>query len=259
LDEVLQYLADQLEKDYELNSKIKGALIYPAFIISAMAVLGVVMMIFVVPQLTQMLVQTGAALPFSTRALIAVSTTMQHFWWLLLLMVIGLVVTFRWWVTTAAGKAVIDRVLLRLPVFGRLLSYIYIVRFSRGLRTLLEGGVPLVDSLDVVSNVPGNVVYRDYILATKAAVSEGHSISTVFSREKKIPPMVGQMLATGEQTGQIIPMLDTISTFYGREVTNTVDNLVALMEPAIMVLLGIAVGIMVAAIILPMYQISANL
>ena len=258
LDEVLNYLADELEKDYDMTSKIKGAMIYPAFVFCGLTAVGVIMMVFVVPKLTAVLIETGAELPMATKILVAVSDFLAGFWWLVLIVLIGLIVGFKIVKKIPAFKKVIDRILLHLPIFGRLFRLIYLVRFTRSLHTLLVGGVNISKGLLIVSEVVENQVYKDLILATKKEIEDGNSISTVFSNSKEIPNMVSQMMSIGEKTGKLDVILERITDFYGREINNMVANLMTLMEPIIMVVMGIGVGLMVAAIILPMYQMSSN-
>ncbi|MCK5319877.1 type II secretion system F family protein [Candidatus Parcubacteria bacterium] len=258
LDEVLNYLADELEKDYDMTSKIKGAMIYPAFVFCGLTAVGAIMMIFVVPKLTAVLIETGAELPMATKILVALSDFLASFWWLVLIILIGLIVSFKIVKKIPAFKKVIDRILLHLPIFGRLFRLIYLVRFTRSLHTLLVGGVNISKGLLIVSEVVENQVYKDLILATKKEIEDGNSISTVFSNSKEIPNMVSQMMSIGEKTGKLDVILERITDFYGREINNMVANLMTLMEPIIMVVMGIGVGLMVAAIILPMYQMSSN-
>lgn len=259
LDDVLNYLADQQEKDYDLSSKIKGAMIYPIFIVSGLSIVGTLMMIFVIPQLTSVLIETGAQLPTSTIVLIAVSNFLQKFWWLLLVIVFALYMTFRMIVKTENGRYAWDAILLRLPVFGDLFKKIILVRFSRSLYTLTTGGVSLTKSLEIVSDVVGNAVYHDLISQTVKEVEDGNSIATIFLQSKEIPPMVSQMLNLGEKTGRLDDILDKLAHFYSREVENLVANLVTLLEPMVMVLMGIAVGGLFSAIILPMYSLASSL
>jgi type IV pilus assembly protein PilC len=259
LEEVLLYLADQLEKDYDLRSKIKGALIYPTFVVGGLVVIGVLMMIFVVPKLTEMLSQTGAELPTSTRILKGTSDFLVYYWWILLLIVIGVVFLGRYVLKTKVGRAIFDRTMLKLPVFGKLIRYILIVRFVQSFKTLLKGGVTVVGSLEISSSMLSNVVYKNLVLETIEVVNDGGSIAKTFGQSKYMPKMVSQMIATGEDTGKIDEVLEKIGEFYTREINNLINNLMSLMEPLIMVILGLAVGVMIAAIILPMYQISTNM
>ena len=259
LYEVLNYLADQQEKDYDLSSKIRGAMIYPAFIVGGLVIVGSLMMIFVIPQLTAVLTESGVALPISTKILISVSGFLSKFWWLLLVLVIILVSAWRSFIKTPKGKAIWDDFILRLPIFGSLYQKIILVRFARSLHTLVTGGVPLTRSLAIVSEVVSNEVFRQLIKETTTQVEDGNPIATAFLASKRVPPMVSQMLNLGEKTGRLDDILDKLANFYTREVNNLVANLVTLMEPLVMVIMGVAVGILVAAIILPMYNLASSL
>lgn len=256
LDEVLEYLATQQEKDYDLMSKIKGAMIYPAFIICGLAVVGIVMMVYVVPKLTDILQETGGELPTSTKILIATSTFLATKWWLIAIILAGAIGLLRYAIKTPTGKTYWDWLLIKLPIFGGLFQRIYLVRFSRSLATLSNGGIPLVDALKITSEVVGNRVYRKIIDLTVIEVQEGNPIASVLIESKEIPVMVSYMVGVGEQTGKLDVVLDKLSDFYDREIDNLVNNLVSLIEPIIMVFLGVAVGLMVASIILPMYNLA---
>lgn len=258
LDEVLSYLADEMEKDYDMTNKIKGAMIYPAFVLCSLIVVGVVMMIFVVPKLTSILTESGAELPFATRALIGTSGFMQKYWWLLIVMVAALIAIFRFYIKRPQGKKQFDYIKLKLPIFGRLFQLIYLVRFTRSMNTLIVGGVTIDNSLKVTAEVVGNEVYKELIEETIKEVEDGNSISSVFISSGTIPKMVSQMLNIGEKTGKMDIILEKITNFYSREISNMVDNLMTLMEPLIMVVMGVAVGMMVAAVILPMYDLASN-
>lgn len=258
LDEILDYLADELEKDYDMTSKIKGAMIYPAFVMTGMAGVGAVMMVFVVPKLTEVLQQSGVELPLPTKILIAFSNILAGYWWLLIIGLVAFGTLFRIFLKTTVGKRIFDVVILHLPIFGSLFRKIYLVRFTRSLQTLLVGGVNISKGLKITSEVVTNSVYSDLILKTRESVEDGTSISDVFLKSDEVPKMVSQMMSIGEKTGKLDVILDRITKFYSREIDNTVGNLMTLMEPIIMVVMGVAVGIMVAAIILPMYNMSAG-
>ncbi|MDX9892810.1 MAG: type II secretion system F family protein [Patescibacteria group bacterium] len=259
LDEVLNYLADQKEKDYDLMSKIRGAMIYPIFIVGGLVVVGGLMMIFVIPQLTSVLKETGVDLPLSTKILIAVSDFFVNFWWLLLLFVGFIAVLFRLAIKTNSGRWYWDLLKLRLPIFGKMFQEIILVRFTRSLYTLVTGGVSLTKSLEIVSDVVSNSVYQELIRETAREVEDGNSMASVFLQSKEVPPMVSQMLNLGEKTGRVDEILEKLANFYSREVSNMVANLVTLLEPLIMMLMGVAVGVLVSAIILPMYNLAASL
>lgn len=257
LANVLEYLADQEEKDYDLRSKIRGAMMYPAFVLSGMAVLGFLMMTFVIPKLTGTLQETGVALPITTKILIAVSDFFVHFWYIILLVLASVVVGVRVGIRTPVGRRLWDTAKLRLPVFGNLFRHIIIVRMTRSMETLLAGGVDTVTALGAVAEIVSNVVYRDLLLETKAEVEDGNSLTTVFATTPEVPTMLTQMLAVGEETGALQEVLRRLSGFYGREVENLVTGMVTLIEPVIMVVMGVAVGVMVSAIILPMYSLAS--
>ncbi|NUM25529.1 MAG: type II secretion system F family protein [Candidatus Buchananbacteria bacterium] len=259
LDEVLNYLADQQEKDYDLSSKIRGAMIYPVFIVGGLLIVGTLMMIFVIPQLTSILTETGVELPLTTKILIFTSNFFTSFWWAILAAIIGLFAGVKAMIRTDQGKLLWDRMILKLPIFGKLFQKIILVRFARSLYTLTTGGVALTKSLQIVSDVVGNSVYRNLIRETAEEVEDGNPIATVFLRTREVPPMVSQMLSLGEKTGRIDEILDKIANFYSREVDNMVNNLVTLLEPLIMLLMGLAVGALVSAIILPIYNLASSL
>ncbi len=256
LDEVLTYLADELEKDYDMTSKIKGAMIYPAFVLSGLAGVGSVMMIFVVPKLTDIMAESGAELPMATKIVVAFSHILAGYWYLILIGLVGLVVGVKFFLKLPIGKKIADTVLLRTPIFGKLFQRIYLVRFTRSLQTLLKGGVNISKGLEVTAEVVSNSVFRTLILDTKKAVEDGNSVATAFENSRYVPGMVAQMIAIGEKTGRLDIILESITHFYGREVDNTVANLMTLMEPIIMVVMGVGVGTMVAAIIMPMYNMT---
>ncbi len=259
LDEVLNYLADQQEKDYDLISKIRGAMIYPAFIISGLIIVAALMMIFVIPQLTSILMETGTDLPVSTKILINSSNFLSTYWWLLLIVLVVFFISIRLLISTSRGAYYWDTLKLKWPIFGKLYQKIVLIRFCRSLHTLITGGVSLTRSLDIVSDVVGNETYKKIIKETKLEVEDGNSIVTVFLRSKEVPIIVSQMLKIGEKTGRIDEILDKLSSFYSREVDNMVTNLTTIIEPLIMIFMGVAVGILVAAVILPMYNLAAAL
>ena len=256
LDEVLEYLANQEEKDYDLVSKIKGAMIYPVFIICGLVLVGVAMMLFVIPQLTAMLTASGAKLPFTTRLLIGTSDAMRHYWWAFLIGIGVLVSGFRYGLKTPQGKGLFDLVKLKFPVFGNLFKMVYLVRFTQSLSTLTKGGVPITAGLKIVSDVVGNQTYKQLIDRTIKEVEDGNSVAVVFLESEYVPKLISQMLSVGEKTGRLSDVLDKVSSFYSREIENMVANMTHLIEPFIMVLIGVAVGGMVASIIMPMYNLA---
>lgn len=259
LDEVLNYLADQKEKDYDLTAKIRGAMIYPVFIVSGIFVVGTLMMIFVIPQLTSILTETGAELPVSTKILVFISNFFSNFWWLIIAVIFGAITGLRFAIKTQSGRLYWDSFKLHVPIFGSLFQKIVLVRFFRSLHTLTTGGVPLTRSLDIVSDVVQNAVYKRLIVETIREVEDGNPIATVLLKSKDVPAMVSQMLNLGEKTGRLDDILDKLANFYNREVDNIVNNLVTLLEPLIMLIMGVAVGGLVSSIILPLYSLASSL
>lgn len=256
LDETLTYLADQEERDYELQSRIRGSLMYPAFILSGILIVGVIMMIFVIPNLTSILLESEVKLPLTTRVLIAVSSFLATKWWVLLILLAALIVGIRFLLNLPGGKRRFDSVKLQLPIFGGIFRRVAITRFAQSLSTLLSSGVPLTRSLEIVSEVVDNAVYRDLTLATIKEVEDGNPIATVYSQSRFVPALLSQMMSVGEQTGRLDQILSKFSTFSAREVENDVRNLVTLIEPMMLMIMGIAVGVLVSAILLPIYNIS---
>lgn len=256
LDEVLNYLADETEKSYDMASKIKGAMIYPSFILVGLTGVGVILLVYVIPNLTSMLTESGMKLPLSTRIIIAISSFMQNYLILLVMIVAGLVMGVRYYLQTETGRYQFDTVKLKMPIFGSLFKYIYLMRFTRSLSTLLKGGVPITRALEITANVVGNVIYRDLILETLESINDGNPIATVMESSDYMPKMVPQMISVGERTGHIDSVLDKITDFYSREAGAMLANLSTLMEPIIMVIMGVGVGIMVAAILMPMYNMA---
>ena len=256
LSEVLEYLAEQEEKDFDLLNKIRGAMMYPAFIVAGLVGVGFVLMVWVIPKLTGVLAETGATLPAPTRALMAVSGFMSSYWWLILIGTAAALIGLRLYIKTPQGRYYWDSFKIRLPVFGGLFRRIALVRFTRSMETLLSGGVDTTSALAVAADVVGNEVYKRIILETQREVADGSSITVVFARSSVVPSMLPQMMAVGEETGRLLDVLKRLSQFYTREIDNLVANMVSLIEPLIMVVMGVGVGLIVAAVILPMYSIA---
>jgi len=258
LDEVLNYLADEMEKSYDMSSKVRGAMIYPIFILVGLVAVAIVLLVYVIPNLTSVMAESGTELPFATRVVIAASNFLQAYLVLVLLGFVGLGFLANMYLKTYNGRRNFDYFKLHMPIFGTLFKYIYLMRFTRSLSTLLKGGVTITKSLEVVAEVVSNVIYQEIILATLESINDGNPLSTVMENEPTIPKMVPQMLSVGERTGKIDLVLDKITDFYGREADKMLANLSTLMEPVIMTLMGIGVGIMVAAVIMPMYNMASS-
>ncbi len=259
LDDALDYIADEMEKDYDMNSKIRGAMIYPVFVTLMMIGIGFMMMIFVVPKLTAIVVETGGELPTATKIMIAISSFLIGYWWVIIVALAAFVILLRFYLKSTGGRNQFDYLILKLPVFGQLLQMIYLVRFTRSMNTLVLGGVNISSSLRVAGEVVNNNYYQKIIEETIAEVQSGNSICTIFVRTKEIPSMVSQMMLVGEKTGKLDIALEKVTNFYNREITTMLANLMSLIEPSLMVIMGIGVGVMVAAILLPMYNVVSQL
>lgn len=258
LDEVLNYLADEMEKNYDMVSKVKGAMIYPIFILCGLVGVGVVLMVYVIPNLTAVLTESGAELPFATRVVVATSNFLTNYLLFLVIALVGVIFLIRFYLKTYRGRRNFDYLALRLPIFGTLFKYIYLMRFTRSLSTLLKGGVTITKSLEIVARVVHNIIYQEIIMKTLEAINDGNPVASVMENEPTIPKMVPQMISVGERSGKLDVVLDKITEFYGREADKMLANLSTLMEPVIMVIMGVGVGIMVAAVIMPMYNMASQ-
>ncbi|MFA5047487.1 MAG: type II secretion system F family protein [Patescibacteria group bacterium] len=259
LSEVMGYLADQQEKDYNLESQVKGAMIYPLFILGGLVIVGFIVMTFVIPQMTGMLIESGAQLPLVTRLLLGTSSFFQSFWWLLILLLAVLFVGFSILSKTYVGRHIIDMGKIKMPVFGPIFKNIYIVRICRSFSTLLKGGVPVSQSLEVVKTVVDNLIYEELLENTIKEVEEGNLLADSLALSPYIPTAVTQMISIGEETGKLEEVLVKIGDFYSNEIDGSVRVLSTLIEPIIMVILGCAVGVFIAAIIMPMWSLASVL
>lgn len=261
LDRILNYLADYLEKQYYLVSKIKGAMLYPAFILAGFLIIGTLMLIFVIPQLTSILKETGQALPLPTRIIIAASNFLRAWWWLIFLVLLGAIVGWSIYIKkNPRARFWWDNLKIKLPIFGKIFQKFYLSRLCDNLSTLMRGGLPILRALRIGSEVVGHMVYQRILIEAREEVRTGSTISSVFEQyEKEVPPMVTKMMITGERTGALDTILEKLATFYSKEVDNVVGSLPQLIEPILIIILGIGVGILVAAILLPIYNIASGI
>lgn len=259
LQKSISYIADNIEKNYQLTAKIKGALFYPVFVIIAASIIGFLTMIFVIPKLTQVIIDMGAEIPWYTQVIIATSSFFENYWWAILVVILGVVGGSMYYTRTESGKRDWDFVVLKIPIIGKLARYVYITRFSSNFSMLLAGGIPIVQALVVVSEVVNNTIYKGIILRGADEVKAGGNISSIFSRSTYIPVIVTRMIKIGEETGEMNGSLDSIASFYEKETDNIVRNLTSLIEPVLIVFLGIGVAVLVFAILLPIYNITGNI
>ncbi len=259
LDTILNRLASYMEKIVRLKSKIKGAMIYPACIISAAVLVTGILLVYVIPVFADLFNSFGQALPAPTQFVINLSNfTVAYFWFIvggIIAMIAGFVFTSR----TDRGRYWLDRIGLRVPVFGDLIRKTAIARFARTLGTLVSSGVPILDALTITGRTAGNKIIEEAIYATRSSISEGKTIAEPLISSKVFPPMVCQMIAVGETTGALDQMLQKIADFYEDEVDNAVANLTALMEPMVILLLGGLIGGLVVSMYLPIFKLGSVL
>lgn len=257
LSEVFSYLADYLERSYALMSKARNALIYPAFILLAFAAVVVVIMTVVIPKISEILEETGQELPIYTKIVIGISSFLQNFWPILFI-ILALLAALMWrYVQTPGGRLAWSRMEISIPLVGLLYKKIYLARIADNLETLLSSGVSVIRSLQITADVVGNEVYRTILLGSIELIKSGSTIADSFSRYKEVPSLVTQMVRIGEDTGKLNVILKSIARFYQRDVDNLVDNLVSLIEPFLIIILGAGVGILVASVLIPLYNITA--
>lgn len=260
LQRSIEFVADNTEKNYQLTSKVRGALIYPAFVFSVAGIVGFLVMTFMLPKISALIVDLNVAVPWYTTVLMKTGDFMNRYWWVVVLAVGGIIGgTVRYFRTTN-GKKEWDRLVLHLPVFKRLVKNVCVARFASNFGSLIEGGIPVVRGLLITSDIVGNNVYTNIILKAAEEVKTGGSISSVFFRyPKEIPPIVSQMIHIGEETGTTAEVLSGIARFYDQEVEVMTRNLTVLIEPILIVLLGIGVGILTIGVLLPIYNVAGQL
>ena len=254
LDTILMRLATFMEKNDALIRKVKGAMIYPAVIMSVAVIAITVLLIFVIPVFESMFASVGLALPMPTRVVIGLSKFLKTYWYLLGGGMAAAVWLFRRYYATPNGKLAVDRFMLRMPVLGDVLRKSAVSRFTRTLGTLISSGVSILDGLEITAKTAGNRVIQDAIMASRASIAGGDTIAAPLQKSNVFPPMVISMIAVGEQTGGLDEMLSKIADFYDEEVDAAVSGLLSLLEPVMIVFLGVVVGGMVVAMYLPIFD-----
>lgn len=258
LDIVLLELSDQLENDSNFISKVKSSLYYPVFILGVLIIAGIAMLTFVIPKLSGMFESSGKQLPFITRMLLSLSAFFQSWWWLVLILLVVLVVFLINWSKTDVGSRVIHNLEITMPGLKNIYEGMYMYRFTRTMSMLIGAGVPLLDALKIGSAVIDNIIYEESLANISSQVEKGVPLSAELLKDPFFPPLIGQMVAVGEETGELDKVLKKVSEYYEestRDISKTISSLV---EPAVLVLVGLAVAFMVFAIYLPIYQINAT-
>jgi type IV pilus assembly protein PilC len=255
LDDTLIRLAELLEKEVKLRGKIKSAMTYPIAVVALVILIMSAMLLFVVPQFKSIYASLGGALPLPTRLLLAMSDFVKTFWWMIVAGAVAFRFFFRRWKKTLKGREAVDGMKLRVPVFGSLFHRTALARFASTLSMLLRAGVPILQALEIVAETVNNKVIAKAIVDVQASVREGESMAKPLAKHKVFPPMVVQMIAVGEETGQVDTMLEKVAAFYEQEVEAAVDALTSLIEPLLIAVIGGCVGAAVVALYMPMFNI----
>lgn len=258
LEKILKRLGLYLERTEAIRAKIKKALIYPIAILSVAFVASSILLIFVVPKFEAMFKSFGATLPLFTRIILAISNFMQHFWWLVVIGIVGGIWAFKFFMRTSeAFRRKVDRWQLKIFVIGPILTKGIVSRFTRTLSTTLDAGMPITEAMRSMASVMGNYTYSDAVLKICDDITSGHQLSASMSSTNLFPNMVIQMIAVGEASGTLGEMLNKVAEYYEDEVNNIVDNLSSLLEPLIMVVLGVVVGSLIIAMYLPIFKLGS--
>lgn len=259
LDTILNRLASFMEKNEKLKRKVKGAMTYPIIVMVVAGLVITVLLLKVVPTFEAMFAEFGGALPGPTQLVVDLSAMLQSSWYIILGVLVGLFFLGKWFYGTTKGKSVVDSIMLKLPVFGDLLRKVAVARFCRTLGTMVSSGVPILDGLEICARTSGNSVIESAVLKARQSISEGRTIAEPIQESGVFPDMVCQMISVGENTGALDIMLSKIADFYDDEVDQAVENLTSMLEPMIMLFLGIVVGGFVIAMYLPIFTMAQSI
>lgn len=258
LDEVLKRLAETMEKQRDFRSKTKGAMVYPMIIVIGMVIVAVIMMIFVVPRMTEMYKDFGAELPLPTRILIGASDFAVKFWYLLFLFFGAVGYVFLKWSKTEVGSVMIEEALMKMPVVGELRLKMVMTEFARTMSLLISAGISILDALRITSAAVGSKIIGAKMMMAASKVEKGQSLGLVLAELGEFPPIVPQMIAVGEQTGKMDEILDKLADYFEGESEQAVKNLTTAIEPMIMAVMGVGVGFLVMAVIMPIYNLTSQ-
>jgi type IV pilus assembly protein PilC len=258
LEKSFTYLADYLDRSYEVTSKAKNALVYPAFVISIFFIVMGLMLTMVIPKVAQILIDAGGELPIYTKIVIGLSGFLVDYIGVILVLLSGAIIGLWQFIKTPVGRRAYDEFLISLPYMGNLQRKLILMRFCDNLSTMLTSGISIVQALEVTADVVGNTVYKEIIEAALSDVKAGRSFADAISQYPEIPGVLAQMIKVGEETGSLGEIVGTLAVFYRREVNNAVDTLIGLIEPTMIVLLGLGVGTLLASVLMPIYSITNN-
>ncbi len=257
LDTILNRLAKHIEKAMKLKKQIKSAMVYPSVVILVAVVIVAILMVWVIPVFSKMFADFGGELPGPTKLVVGTSNFMRSNFLLMIGAIIVLFFGFRYFYRTAVGRKTMDRLFLRLPVVGDLIRKASVAKFTRTLGTLISSGVPILDGMTIVAKTSGNKIVEAAILTARQSISEGKTVAEPLAQTKVFPPMVVQMIGVGETTGALDAMLTKIADFYDEEVDASVSALTSLLEPMLMVFLGVVIGFIVVAMYLPIFKMAS--
>ena len=257
LDEIFNYLADYLDRTYAVTSKAKNALIYPAFVITTFLGVMILMFTVIIPKIALMITDSGQEIPFYTKIVLGISGFLLSYG--IFVAIAAIIGGFFLWKysKTDTGAMTLDSLSLSLPYLGTLYKKLYLSRIADNMNTMISSGIPMLRALEITSNVVDNHVYKAIIEDTSQRVKEGMSLSSAFGQHKEIPDIMTQMIKVGEETGELGNILKSLAAFYQREMINAIDTLVSLIEPVMIVALGAGVGVLLAAVLMPIYNIAS--
>jgi len=256
LDKVLSQLAERLEQTEDFNNKVKGALYYPSFVILTMIVIIILMMLYVVPQIKSVFADLNVQLPWTTRAIIAISNFTVGFWWVELIVLIILVSAFYFLLKSKEGGSWWDHMKIRVPIVKELYTMIYMARFCRTMSMLIQAGIPIMETIAVTADVIQNRLYNQSLRNVASQVERGIPMSVPLQKDKYFPPIVSEMIMVGEQTGRMGTVLSKLAEYYEKETDALIKGLAGLIEPIILVIVGVGVGFLVISIIWPIYSLA---
>ncbi len=259
LTQTFSYLAEYLDRQYQLTSKTKNALVYPGFVIGVFITVMIAMFTFIIPKLKDIILTSGKEPPMSTKIVFFVSDLFVHYWVFLLIAVSLIVIYIFHYANTPSGKAFFDHFKINFPIVKNIYTKLYLSRIADNMDTMLSSGIPIVRSIELTGAVVGNRIYEDILKDVTEKVKSGSSLSDAFSKYPEIPPIMTGMIRVGEETGALGNILKTLGHFYNREVNDAVDTLVSLIEPIMIVFLGLGVGILLASVLMPIYDIAGGI
>lgn len=256
MEEVMTFLADYLEKQLALTSRVRNAMIYPAFVVGLFVVVAGILIGVVFPQLAPIFSEANVELPILTKILLVSGNFVANWWWALIIGAVMMIILLVDYFRSSEGKVVFDQILLKVPVFGNLFKKIYVSRFAEGMKILIKGGIPITQAMEIAGHTIDSSIYQEEIHVIAESVRGGELLSQSLARSPVyFPALVSQMVAVGESTGKTEEMFGRIADFYNREVNDAVSNLVELIQPTLMVVMGVMVGLLFASMLIPIYNL----